>query len=1668
MKNSALRENILLQTADYKCKKQDEIMKRYIFKSKKMGEENTPLPYTLLTKKISSKYFKRNMNQQVKISILNCEYMGIDIADIIYKLKNYRSTNENLKINDHYPFDIKFNILDFFNMTNKFINIYQILSDGSLKKLNPKKTYTYNGQQVGSTITIMGTNCISIEFYDDGKAKDYLIEILGCVIGYDMVAYNDFVKRYYKDEIYDETNEIITFINGILVEPSRITKTTSNIEIFTITDNTILHYGETKVVNNKIDLSYESGFINDKLIIPYAYIDEFGNIVYKQYPISVEKCSEFIPNSFKLINYDNWSSYKAETLTDTNYVENTYYLDSDDKLYIYNDSLNKIKYISLSDGIYYVEGIKELWQYDGTWKRQYPDFDTIYANTSSSTLMKFDNRNEPITLESDKENIQYIDSGKLYLDRYNSLFWKYDKGWANNQPESNTYYADDESSKVFTYTKNGVIITNQCISTEYYYNIINDDTHYVYNYSEENNMMTRCNFEDIIRSKICLNPDTLSLWRFRESQSQWTSCKLTVISSKDELENINNPDGYYYLDAEEELYIHTKSGKWKNVKFHILNKDTIYFNWLYDNLWKYSFTDDSWNEYPVDNDFVYVKIDDDSSITLFKFNNDEERWYKYIPTRVSDNLISHAKDNIYYKFTFANEWELIDVTSVTLIEYKMYFDNTTGQLWTYKTSNWTNIENNQYYTDIDMNNVWIYDDDNDKWDITVPIKISSITSNDTYFDKNNNSVWKYNDSFYIHTLILGDRGTALKGEHYALYDELMMYYANDTDAVEYVMNQTLGNEDEDTKLLLKYPYYYREILEKKIKEDLYIKTLRYIKRNQIVHKNGEPYVKFTFPIKSFSFMLFLKGKLLTPDIYEESKLDMSIYILASKILTISDIYTELPEDVDKHDSLSNYKQRELSKFRHEYLERDGYEFYYHNPYDIELISPLTIVRAKSFFSESNRYPLNASPVYLNKNDYTRYAFDPKLMYYTEKSDGRYIKYNDRYYMISNYEYIYDDINKKFMKTDNDGDYYKIITNQIKVPYNKHLEKILYNLIFVKEFNENNSKVLENVFFDEEQANSKYPNPISENANEKYNRVIRAHCNEFLKIECGNPSTISSGISIDSGTPDRSYDNNDYQSYDELIQKSFVIINNDDSFSYLINNIINIMIDSEYVYYITDYSYNYKDANILHCTNIRYNINTQIAELADSIELNTIEYLRYNLYTEENELIYERTDTRIHIDSGTVNNDNEKLISRALDNAGNVLNNNYDNIAIEYNKIYFFKNDNCNITSENIFYISKDCYVYDLITNSLIVQEGDVSYSQNIIYNNIEYLHNNIYDKNNNIAFNRKGYPRLFDGEKNITMYNADIGYSKYYSSSGTLDDRFDIPQQLRYNYDQIMMFADGYQIREFLINNQAQLLNHIKTKENDIFICNMPKLILYQTIEDLTLYSNITIEISNNFDNVIRYNCDYHHKYRKNVDIVHCPLSLKYMMIFVNNIYMDEDHVEIISNRRFMLKNLNDYPEIKRKKMKELYPDIITDDNEDEGYVITSLDIYMYPFALDKMYLDYYDNEITYKDDYRNRKYTEYPLRDDVYDKYLSELVSFPKRHIDTVIFEGNNLKEPQDYYLSDFRYRALGKFTHNELARMRHDRVTDDRIMSNYTYDELSEYTHNELSYFIYENNNE
>ena len=116
MNSSSLRESILLQSAQYICKEQNKIARRFLFKTNK--EEDDTIPYTLITKKQSSLFFKRKMNNQVKLAIFDAETMGITNEDL-YKLKNYYTAEERIQkgyTSIHYPLDTKFSILDFYTI----------------------------------------------------------------------------------------------------------------------------------------------------------------------------------------------------------------------------------------------------------------------------------------------------------------------------------------------------------------------------------------------------------------------------------------------------------------------------------------------------------------------------------------------------------------------------------------------------------------------------------------------------------------------------------------------------------------------------------------------------------------------------------------------------------------------------------------------------------------------------------------------------------------------------------------------------------------------------------------------------------------------------------------------------------------------------------------------------------------------------------------------------------------------------------------------------------------------------------------------------------------------------------------------------------------------------------------------------------------------------------------------------------------------------------------------------------------------------------------------------------------------------------------------------------------------------------------------------------------
>lgn len=1187
MNNSSLRESILLQSADYISKKQDDIAKRYIFKANK-GEDET-LPYALITQKQSSNVFKRKMGQQVKIGIFDSETIGISYTDL-------RKLNENIKsTSTHSPFDIKFSILEFYRILGKFVNIYQILSDGSLKKVNPLSKTVYNGKEVIPTICIQGMNCITIEFYDDGKARDYMIEVMTCVSDYEYISYDVYSKKYLDKE------NIVTFVNGIMINPSEVADLKSSVEVYTIKSRNIIY--------------------NDKL-----YVDEEGYFAFNGY----------------------------------------------DKL--------------ISNNLIYAYG-----------------------------------------------------------------------------------YIDDNGSSVY-------------------------------------------------------------------------------------------------------------------------------------------------NEY------------------------------------ISD-----------------------------VVNYSQYSENE------FKTSN--------------------------------------------YKDK------------YIHVLILGDEECNSKGSHENFYDKLLHICTYDKKCTRDLINHTLNNKDYYTKLMMMYPYYYREELERTIRDNLHIDIVRFINRSKIIEIDNEYYIKFTFPINSFSFILFSRGKVITPDIYEENDMDMSIYILASSILDVNDIHDYVENEppglsIYKHKKIGTMKYMELGKYDDDL----GEDKYIHESINnIPLLYPITIVRSKSFSTEANRYPLASVPIYVKKSKYPKYSYDIETNLYKLDDNGRYIYYNNRYCMISNYEYTYDSSIKKFVKSDDiiskDDGYYKLVSNVFKIPYNKHLEKDPYNLLFLDELDADRKLLFENVWFDNDEANSNYPNDPIYMPNKKYNQIVRAHCNDFLTILCRSPYNENDGTIID-GKDSNSSDA--YSLYDSYIGKSFAQIKENEP-KEITNNIINIIITDDYVYYVTDLSYISHIGTQVSCKNIKYNITNEEYTIEDSMDISNALYVKYDFYNEENQLIIQKTDTRVNIDSGNVLPNYEDLIYRALSKTDDI---EYDNVYIRQKEVCFFKNEDVDISDSSTLSIS-DCYTYDIL-NKTTINEKD----KTISYDSIEYLNSDICE-NERIVFRRKGYPRQYSVNNSVVLYNANVGYSRYYTSN-TDDNSFDIPEQLYYNFDQLMLFVNGYMINDFLLNKSVEVFEEIKKNSDyNVFISNMPNLILYESIEDFTLCGDTTIELSNEVSDAF-LECNNHRTYRKNIDIVHCPLSLKYMLFFVNNIQMDEDHIEIISNRRFMLKNLDDYPQIEK--------------NEDGLYKINDIRIYVYPIMMDSKFIDYYTDDdgnvqkLAHIDNNSNVKYYEYQLTDKLYDLYSPELVPWYYTRCNQVVFEGENLKEPKTYQLSDFSHIGLSQFTHEELTKFIHGKYIDD-FLSNKTHDELSKLTYDELS---------
>ena len=133
------------------------------------------------------------------------------------------------------------------------------------------------------------------------------------------------------------------------------------------------------------------------------------------------------------------------------------------------------------------------------------------------------------------------------------------------------------------------------------------------------------------------------------------------------------------------------------------------------------------------------------------------------------------------------------------------------------------------------------------------------------------------------------------------------------------------------------------------------------------------------------------------------------------------------------------------------------------------------------------------------------------------------------------------------------------------------------------------------------------------------------------------------------------------------------------------------------------------------------------------------------------------------------------------------------------------------------------------------------------------------------------------------------------------------------NEGRILTFVNGLLINEYqidkrlwyqLFDGQAVLALSSDLENsniNSVFITSTGTYALYQDIHGISLVNDsYIIELSDDIDDCVMPN------YWLFNDFYMTPISNKTMLIFVNGHYIDENHIEIISNRRFVFKNLSE------------------------------------------------------------------------------------------------------------------------------------------------------------------
>lgn len=777
-----------------------------------------------------------------------------------------------------------------------------------------------------------------------------------------------------------------------------------------------------------------------------------------------------------------------------------------------------------------------------------------------------------------------------------------------------------------------------------------------------------------------------------------------------------------------------------------------------------------------------------------------------------------------------------------------------------------------------------------------------------------------------------------------------------------VLEPSTESESYDDNIRKYYPYYFRKYLESDtdLLHSTYYEKIDTVDMNGVIYlPNNDKYIpciQLEIPIKHSSIMIFQNGKIVSPYAYFEGQHTIIVY--------------------DKNGNKYNktygssgnmYLYIDISN-----LDEDQYKSAVRNAdSEYKLTNPIYMIISNTFFNENVVFPLTAVDKYLKFED-NRYIYNYSSNTYEKKLDGDYLKdENERYYKIianedgsiSRYTQKYEQITtggktiyQLQYTSDNDGEYYKVQTNEYVLPVNKNID--INNLSIAIETME------ECIAEPETDGNYTYAkDPGTDKFVNLYWKVID-----------------SNGVS-------------------HFYLKDFTTLSEGEPFS-----------ENNYFYKIGTYKENeYKIVTNSEGTPIVYR---RVSYKCSNVTNN----LKY--YTEPGDLgLYELNDNNEYIKYKP----DEKLIKSLK----------------SYNKVIKFRIENGEII--DCGYPNTDEFLTLIDLQELYESEEDHSNPKSL-------------DLNSNLT-------TILDGF--VFAYNTNNGYSKYYLNDE--DENFlsyEIPNQLMMSDKKLLAFMDGYFTDEFRIDkhlyyrlfhgdtilsfstdqtnpdigytydpngdyvydtNEGKYRKYNESSDSEltrykkhvasIYLTNPGNYTLYQDIHGIS-YDDGVFTLANDIDGCV---IDQQQMY---TDFYMVPYSTKYMLLFINGKYIDHDHIEVISNRRFALKNLDYYNFNK---------------NDDGNIIINEMFIYRFDYLNPEKYMDYYE-EPTVLDDCKI-----YGIKDELWDNYKDD-IKLDDIYKDIVIYPKDTGFNPDT---SKFAlYETFGKYVLNKYD-LESDFILADEVKS-------------------------